>query len=192
MPVREEVKEKEVEKEDLVREHLLEKGEISLILKDYDDIFSSFDPRHYSEKALSDDFLQEAKRATRDKQGVYELRFLIPKSKRNFEHEILIKRRLKDHFRKHYNLLVYEIRHTEWKGIGMAFAGVVMIFASTVIASALNQTFWMRFFETLLEPAGWFTAWTGLDQFFYTIEGKRPDKEFYRKISETRIIFTSY
>ncbi|MBI2151367.1 hypothetical protein HYU21_01420, partial [Candidatus Woesearchaeota archaeon] len=32
-------------------------GNISLVLDSYDDIFSDFDPRDYSEKALSEDFL---------------------------------------------------------------------------------------------------------------------------------------
>ena len=75
---------KEVEQEDVIKEALLEKSEMSLLIRDYGDIFSSFDPRFFSEKALSDDFLLEAKRSARDKKGIYELRFLVPKAKRNF------------------------------------------------------------------------------------------------------------
>ena len=46
---------------------LLKKSEISLSLDNYDDIFSDFDPRPFSQRALSDDFLIEAKKASRDK-----------------------------------------------------------------------------------------------------------------------------
>ena len=57
---------------------LLGLSNISLSLNSYDDIFSGFDPRPYSQRALSDDFLAESKRASRDKEldGV-ELIFLI-------------------------------------------------------------------------------------------------------------------
>ena len=43
-------------------------SEIPLWLDNYNDLFSDFDPRHYSNRALSQDFLEELKRASRDKQ----------------------------------------------------------------------------------------------------------------------------
>lgn len=46
---------------------IIDKAEISLVLDTYDDIFSDFDPRPYGERALSSDFLDEAKKAARDK-----------------------------------------------------------------------------------------------------------------------------
>ena len=49
------------------REVSLREGNISLILDSYNDMFSDFDPRSFSERALSDDFLSECKRAARDK-----------------------------------------------------------------------------------------------------------------------------
>ena len=45
---------------------LLEKTQISLWLDDYADIFSDFDPRPFSQRALSDDFLNEAKKVVRE------------------------------------------------------------------------------------------------------------------------------
>ena len=69
-------------------------GNISLVLDSYNDIFSDFDPRDYSEKALSEDFLSECKRAARDKENHIELRLLIPIKKRNSTHENKIRKRL--------------------------------------------------------------------------------------------------
>lgn len=43
-------------------EKILEMSEISIWLDNYDDIFSDFDPRPYSQRSLSDDFLAEAKK----------------------------------------------------------------------------------------------------------------------------------
>ena len=108
----------ELKEEIYVKGSLLAESEISLILDSYDDIFSDFDPRHFSERALSDDFLIEAKKAARDKAGVYELRFLVPKQQRNFEHEHLIRMRLKEHFKKHYRKIQHKIcfrfRYLSW------------------------------------------------------------------------------
>lgn len=70
-----------MEKEE-VSGKIFRQGNISLILDSYDDIFSDFDPRPFSEKALSDDFLVECKRAARDKdRSVVELKLLVPTKK---------------------------------------------------------------------------------------------------------------
>ena len=98
------MKEKEVE---------IKEGNISLILESYNDIFSSFDPRPSSERALSDDFLIECKRSARDKEGVFELRLLLPPHKRNTNEEAMIKKRLKDHFKKHFK----SCNHVFWPSV---------------------------------------------------------------------------
>jgi len=66
----------------------LREGNISLILDSYDDIFSDFDPGDYSERALSDDFLSECKKAAVNKEERLELRFLVPKTKRDYKEKI--------------------------------------------------------------------------------------------------------
>ncbi|PIU76093.1 hypothetical protein COS75_00785, partial [Candidatus Pacearchaeota archaeon CG06_land_8_20_14_3_00_35_12] len=82
------------------KQKLLQMSEISLWLDHYDDIFSDFDPRPFSQRALSDDFLLEAKRASKEKiSGAIEMQFLIPHDKRNKELENTIKKRLHDHFK---------------------------------------------------------------------------------------------
>lgn len=178
--------------ERVLRESLLSKSEVSLLLKDYNDIFSSFDTRHYSERSLSDDFIIEAKRAARDKRGIYELRFLIPKNRRNFEHETTIKKRLREHFRRHFNILGEEVDAIKKKGLVMALLGVAFIFIASYLYGFEKPTFAINFFRTLLEPAGWFTAWTGMDQLFYTAYEHKTDLDFYKKMSDAEIKFSSY
>ena len=88
--------------EEVLQSELFKHGNISLILDSYNDIFSSFDPRPYNEKALSDDFLIECKRAARDKDDHgFELILSVPKLKRNVNDEFKIKKRLREHFHKH-------------------------------------------------------------------------------------------
>ena len=90
MPEKEE--EKKAEKKEIIikksfREYeqkILHLSEISILLDNYDDIFSDFDPRPYSERSLSDDLLNEARKASRDKNtGRLELRFLISEKMRD-------------------------------------------------------------------------------------------------------------
>ena len=70
--------------------------EITIQLDTYDDIFSDFDPRPYSSRALSEDFIKEIKRHyMEDKRGRFEVHFTIPASERNIGDEGLIKKRLR-------------------------------------------------------------------------------------------------
>ncbi|MCL5101579.1 MAG: hypothetical protein M1348_03140, partial [Candidatus Parvarchaeota archaeon] len=105
---------------------ILNKMEVSLILDTYDDIFSDFDPRPYSERSLSEDFLSEAKRATRDKGEGVELRFLIPKVTRSLSHEELIKQRLKEHFRRHYKSAKKAILAYKQQALLLILIGIIL------------------------------------------------------------------
>jgi hypothetical protein len=163
-----------------------------MLLDVYDDIFSDFDPRPFPQRALSDDFLLEAKKATYGREGAFQLRFMIPHHQRKLEHEILIKKRLRDHFRKHVTLLEEEVAATKRRGWKMATAGALMLIIATLISIYGGSQVWTHIFIVLLEPAGWFTAWTGLDQIYYTAEAKRPDLDFYRKMVNAEILFISY
>jgi hypothetical protein len=180
----------EVEEEDKLQ--LKYQGELNLRILGYDDLFSNFDSRPYDVKQLSDDFLIEAKRATRDKHGIYEVNLLVPKSKRDRKLEETIKKRLKDHFKRHYRISSYEIKATERKGAWMGFLGVLLIFISAYLETLHSTNLMIAFVQTLFEPAGWFTAWTGLDLLFYNVPGKKPEREFYKKMADANISFGSY
>lgn len=167
-------------------------SEIRLKINTYDDIFSDFDPRPYSQRAMSDDFLFEARKASADKEsGTITLKFAIPKEKRKWEDEALIKKRLREHFKKHYELLAVEIKKTKNRGILMGIAGILMISLAAFISSLQASSFLMHFIIIVLEPAGWFTSWTGLDQIYYTVNEKRPDLNFYEKMYKSAIFFSS-
>ena len=171
--------------------NLLAKAEISVLLDTYDDIFSDFDPRPFISRALSDDFLIEAKKATKDKQGTFNLSFMIPKKLRNFEHELLIRRRLRDHFKKNALLLGNEIHRIKVKGIFMAIAGIVMIMIASFLFS-LEDVWFIHLLIVILEPAGWFTAWTGFYEIYYKGKELKPDLEFYNKMTRCEISFHTY
>ena len=179
------------------QKNLLKISEISLILDNYDDIFSDFDPRPYPERALSDDFLIEAKKASRDiKSGGLSLKLMIPRKEENNEKERLIKKRLKEHFKRHAELARLEIKRIIKLGVTMTVAGSLMLFASSYISVLagrfVTQELVLSLIYTLLEPAGWFMAWTGLDQIFYGTKEKKPEKEFYENMEKCDIVFVEY
>jgi hypothetical protein len=44
----------------------------------------------------------------------------------------------------------------------------------------------------LLEPAGWFTAWCGLDHLLYGVRDIAREHAFYRKMARADVVFTAY
>lgn len=185
-----------VEKEVHLRE-----GNISLILDSYDDIFSDFDPRPYAEKALSDDFLTECRKAARDKDEFeLELRLLVPKQKRDFAEETKIKHRLKTHFHKHFLEKEREVRSIKLAGLKWFGAGAVFMLVSaylyahaeTGFFTLTSKDFLFNLLVVFFEPAGWFSVWTGLDQIFFGAKEKQPELAFYRKMVGVHIEFYEY
>lgn len=171
-------------------EIILREGNISLILDSYDDIFSDFDPRSYSQKALSDDFLLECKKAATEKEKEIELRLLVQKHKRNLDDEREIKKRLRNHFQKHYKEKQEEQKKIRREGILLSLLGMALILSATFLYAYKGFVF--NLLLVILEPAGWFTAWTGLEKIFISAKEKAQDLEFYRKMAASKIYFYSY
>ena len=161
---------------------------IPLVLDSYEDIFSSFDPRQYSERALSGDFLLECKKASAEKKGRVKLRFFLPKNKRKPEEEIKIKKRLKEHFLKHYLEKRRVIRKIKSEGVFWAILGSAMMIASVILAR-LQTSFTVSLLLTLVQPAGWFFLWEGLGKILIVPKESRPDYEFYKKMFNSDISF---
>ena len=177
------------------KENLIKIAEISLALNSYEDIFSSFDPRRYSERSLSVDFLAESERASRDKEEgtTLDLELLVPKKQRKVHYEKMIKRRLKDHFRKHFEMLLKERRKMFVMGGLFVFFGIIIMFlASVVLFKMGDSTLSSSFLIVLLEPAGWFLFWEGLDILIFEPKKKKQDYNFYAKMAKCRIQFADY
>ncbi|MCX8159167.1 MAG: hypothetical protein N3D20_02665 [Candidatus Pacearchaeota archaeon] len=175
-------------------EEILREAEVSLLLSNYDDIFSDFDPRPYSQRALSIDFLDEARRATRElKDGSFQLRLLLPIGERKVEREILIKKRLREHFKKHKEMLEKERKKIMINGFLFVIFGILFMFiASYILFYHGSKVFWFEFLVVLLEPGGWFLFWEGLDLVIFETKKISPELMFYRKMSKAEIVFSHY
>jgi len=171
---------------------LVDESEISLVLDTYDCIFSDFDPRPYDHRVLSFDFLIEAKRAAREKVSGLELKFLMPEKLCDKEKEAIIKKRLHNHFHKHMQMLKKEKSTKVGHGVLIAVLGFFLTAGAAVISyynkNSLNATVML----VLLEPAGWFSIWNGLDMVFQASKATREDYDFYRKMATAEIVFNYY
>lgn len=174
------------------KNRLLKDSEIGLWIDTYDDIFSDFDPREYSERALSQDFLEEAKRASRDKREGIQLVFLAPKQIRDSKTEIIVKKRLKEHFKKHSGEFKKEKMRIIREGIFFFMLGIIFMVAATFLIVGSNTSFPITLLSVFLEPGGWFLFWQGLDLIIFRAREQAPELEFYKKMSKAEIIFKDY
>jgi hypothetical protein len=175
------------------KERLLRMSEISLLLDNYDDIFSDFDPRHYSQRAISDDLLSETRRASRDKaSGIIELKFMVPENKRNSAHESVIKKRLREHFRRHYTRLQEEVKEMVKQGVIFTAFGIILMLIASFVMFNFKSSFYSNFFIILLEPGSWFLFWEGLRQIVFEPKNKKSELDFYRKMAKCEITFSAF
>jgi hypothetical protein len=166
---------------------------ISLWLDDYDNIFSDFDPRPYSTRTLSDDFIDETKKVTYEaKPGLFDVTFLIPQNKRNRNMEKVINRRLHAHFNKHHQMLEKEFRNLRRKGFLVCLLATFLMFTATSMVYLEDQHPVFSYILVLLEPSAWFAWWFGLDHIFYISKANRHELEFNRKMSRAEIRFDAY
>ena len=164
--------------------------DIPLVLDSYNDLFSDFDPRSYSERSLSWDFLRECKKATSDKKGKIHLKFYVSKNKRKPMNEIKIKKRLKDHFHKHFLRNKDEINKIKKSGFTWLFLGAFVILLTAIFDN--SEGFWFNLLLALAHPAGWFFTWEGLAKLLITSKEKNTDFDFYKKMLHCVISFYDY
>jgi len=169
-------------------------SEVPLKLDEYNDIFSDFDARPFHQRALSQDFLSETKRASVDKAHDYiELKLLVPSNKRNLEHEEIIKKRLKAHFKRHFSILNEEKKKIIERGAVYVLIGLIMMVAATIITIMFDEDrFLIAFLIILLDPAGWFFLWEGMGLIIFESKKKNQDHDFYEKMSKSKIYFLRY
>ena len=176
------------------QQKVLQLSQISIWIDNYDDLFSDFDPRPYSQRAISDDFLSEAKKVLKESpKGKFELRILIPSKERNPYHESIIKKRFRDHFKKQAKTCATQKRDVIRSGIAFLFSGIALMLVTTYILFHYEETnFLATFLSVVFEPAGWFLFWEGMNQLVFKVKEKNPELDFNEKMAEGNVLFQSY
>ena len=153
--------------------------DISIWLDSYDDIFSDFD-------------LYELKKVCKEnKSPINNLNLLIPDKSRSDVNENLIIKRLHTHLKKNYHdfreLLMIQKRN----GFLSVFAGVVLMIGASYISLLKSENFLMHTILVILEPAGWFILWTGLDDLRKSLRIQRSELDLFIKMAKSKIVFVS-
>jgi hypothetical protein len=170
-----------------------EKINVSLWLDDYDGFFSDFDPRSYSQRALSDDFLTEVKKVVHEyKPGLFDITFLIPLGKRENTTEEIIKGRLHSYFKKKEHLLEIEYKNSIRKGVGWVITAFICLICAAYISYLQPKAFPLHIIRVILEPAGWFLAWSGMDNMISASRNNKYEMDFSKKMARAEIRFDAY
>lgn len=177
----------------LISEQQLTKHtEINILLNSYNDVFSDFDPSAYGERTVSDDFIIQTKTISKNKSGSnLILRLLIPAHRRNEQDEKLIITRLQGYFMNVYKQLKSEVRKANAKGLTLVFFGIIIMMAASYISFIKPDKYYVHLLLVLLEPAGWFLLWVGLDHLVYSLKDIKRDLAFYLKMAKSEINFIS-
>ncbi len=165
--------------------------EIAITLDVYDDIFSDFDPRPYSQRELSEDFLKEiGRRYMENKKGRFEVRFTIPSSQCDPKAEVLIKKRLREHFSFMVKRETENINKTKHRGYLYILIGALVLLADTYFFFMFHEeSLFYQLLSILLIPAGWYGMFTGIgkvvDEPFESVE----KKALYEKFEKANYVF---
>ena len=186
-------KKKQDQVSDESKQSLLKLAEISILLDSYDSIFSDFDPSPYSERTLSDDFIIQSKKLSRNKSGKrISLNLLLSKNKRNDVNEKIIIKRLHTYFKSVHQELTQEVKKINKRGFYLTVTGIILMMAASYISYLNTQKFHIHLMLVLFEPAGWFLLWAGLDHLVYSSKETKKDLSFYSKMTKSEIEFITY
>ena len=175
------------------KQSLLKLAEVSILLDSYDDIFSDFDPSPYSERTLSDDFIIQAKKFSRNKsENKMSLRLLLPANKRKEQEEKMIIKRLHSYFKSVHQALKSEVKKANIRGLILTLIGTIVMIAASYISFMKPEKYHVHFLLVLFEPAGWFLLWTGFDHLVNSPKETKRDIDFYAKMIKSEIIFLTY
>ena len=182
-----------MEKEAISHKATLEVAEAKFTIDGYEEIFSEFDPRPLSERGLASDFFFELERAIMSK-PVEKIDFLmmIPEDKRDLKKEKIIRERLKDYFKRHYEIMKKEKKKIVNKGAAFVISGLILMLAATLLLyNFKDHGILITFLIVLLEPGGWFLFWKGLELAFFDANEAVPNLKFYKRMSNANIRFDS-
>jgi len=160
--------------------------DISITLDTYDDIFSDFDPRPYSQREMSEDFLKEmSRRYMEGKHGRFEVHFTIPSAVRDPKAEALIKKRLREQFTFMVKRETEAINKTKNRGYLYMLIGFLILLADTYFYFYLSyESLFYHLITILLVPAGWYGMFTGIgkviDEPYDASERKKLHEKFER------------
>jgi hypothetical protein len=166
--------------------------DLSIWIDAYSDIFSDFDPRPLSERNISDDFLYEVKRVCSESDfRIHRFKLLVPAAQRDEEKEAVIAMRLHEFFRKKDLLIKSQLKGVKRSGLLVALSGIILLTGAAYISYLKLGNFFMHVLIIIMEPAGWYLIWTGIESVRDSSKSKKSDFAFYTKMAKSKVHFLS-
>jgi hypothetical protein len=162
---------------------------IDIAIYSYDDIFSDFDIRKYSERQVSRDFIEElkirmAKKSDKIRPSII---LFIEKRQRNLKHEKSIISRLHSFFQERYEMYVEKRRKNILYSSITGLIGIFLLFAAQFLSSHVGSLF----SDFLLIPS-WFLVWNALEKMMGNNREIMLKIKHYRELSESVIVFKNW
>lgn len=163
---------------------------ITISIDNFDDIFSDFDSREFTQRDVSDDFLNELKKKTIDIEfPLTEIRLELPVNEKKTEQEIIITKRLHQFFKIQLAKHERYLSKVQIRGFTFLILGMALLFLAGYSISLIERNWMKNAVMVITEPGGWYFAWNGLEKLFSKTEKQIPDLEFYKKINRAKIFF---
>ncbi len=165
--------------------------EISIVIDDWDDIFSDFDPRPLDERAFSEDFIFELKKRYREtKTGRMLVSICAPSILKDEKAEKTVIQRLKREFKREAlqrRKMIFGIRTRGliFVGVGVCFLSALTLIKYYEVLSQLGTDL----IGIVLMPLGWFGIWEGLSKIVDTSPKFIQDEIFFEKLAKAEYKF---
>jgi len=164
---------------------------IYLWLDSYDDIYSDFDSRHYQSRKISEDFVAELRFEIKNLPDSPNMILFLTARKRKKSLELVIAPSLHSFFTSQFKWHRDLCQQKLTKGLLLLIIGVMVMLLNSWLIYGAPVSFLFVCIKVLLEPAGWFLLWAGLDFLFYDFSDFRKTRDFYSILSRMKIYFQS-
>jgi len=166
--------------------------DISIWLDRYEEIFSDFDSRPYSDRILSDDFISELQKVCDESEfAVNELKLLLPDKMRDHDTETVINKKLHGYLRKNFHYYLTQRKKVIVRGLIKFISGTLLIAMAFYALKIESNSISITLLFVMIEPPGWFLVWTGLEELNQSWIKKSFGLDFYSKMHKCKISFVS-
>lgn len=161
---------------------------VQIAIDNYDDLFSDFDIRDYSERYISSDFLNELRMRINKihPTKAIEITLIIPETERNRTMESTISSRLTTFFNDRFTRNKAKKKLIIFKMLLFELIGIAFLLLANLLESH-TPTYLKEF---LLIPS-WFFIWNGLEKYMNNSNIIRKSIDYYSHLVQSTITFKS-
>jgi len=164
--------------------------EMGFWLDSYDDLFSDFDPRPYSRRQISDDFLIELRRRFKEKpRGGIEISIYLPRAKRDSKIESSARKKMREYFGFERERLEKRQLGRKKTGVMYLAAGIFILILNAYIEWEFEPNRFLTLVGFMLAPVGWFSAWTSFERFLINPPEEMEKQEFFTRMQRCDFAF---